>query len=209
MEKASSSGEQRESGGGEGGDSKTEHLWVLFEVKCHERESFTILEHTVNPKVDLKCMGPAAAQLLKHPVGFVVSWLLDFGVVNPKNRPGRVPGSILSDLGSAAGSVLKNIPEAEQGPRSIFQLLGPSWTPAGSRGPAMIWRHARTGLSCASSLQPFVPRLVALGDQCVGYVTVPCSTQGSHEVLLPRWQGGSKVETTSQTEVRPTCGPCH
>lgn len=58
-------------------------------------------------------MGPEAAQHVRHPIGFVVSWLLDFGVVNPKNRPGQVPGSILSDLGSAAGSIFKNIPEVE------------------------------------------------------------------------------------------------
>lgn len=86
-------------------------MWVLFEVKGHERESCTILEHIINPNVNLKNMGPAADRLFRHPIGFVVSWLLDFGVVNPKNRPGCVPGSILSDLGSAAGSVLKNIPE--------------------------------------------------------------------------------------------------
>lgn len=73
-------------------------------------------------------MVPAVTQLVKHYVGFVVSWLLGFGFVDPRNRPGPVPGSILSDLGSGAGSFLENIPEAEQGPRSIFQLLGPSWT---------------------------------------------------------------------------------
>lgn len=63
--------------------------------------------------MDLKCTVPAVTQLVKHSVGFVVSRLLGFGVVDPKNRPGPVPGSILSDLGSGAGSFLENIPEAE------------------------------------------------------------------------------------------------
>lgn len=88
MEKDRGSGGQRESGGEEGRYSKTEHVSVLFDVKGHEKESCTILEHMVNPNVDLKSMGPEAAQLVQHPIGFVVSWLLDFGVVNPKSRPG-------------------------------------------------------------------------------------------------------------------------
>lgn len=57
-------------------------------------------------------MVPAVTQLVKHSVGFV-SWLLGFGVVDPKNRPGPVPGSMLSDLGSGAGSFLENVLEAE------------------------------------------------------------------------------------------------
>lgn len=56
---------------------------------------------------------PAVTRLVKHTVGYVVSRLLGFGVVHPKNRPGPVPGSVLSDLGSGAGSFLENIPEAE------------------------------------------------------------------------------------------------
>jgi len=58
-------------------------------------------------------MVQAVIQIVKHSVGSVVSWLLGFRVVDLKNRPGPVLGSILSDLGSGAGSFLENIPEPE------------------------------------------------------------------------------------------------
>lgn len=115
-----------------------------------------------------RCMVPAVTQLVKHRAGFAVSWLLGFGVVDPENRPGPVPGSILSDLGSGAGSSLENIPEAEQGQGAFSS----SWVQAGlcagsPRSDAVLG----LGSVVLHPHSQFFPGWWAAGDRCGGYIT--------------------------------------
>lgn len=53
-----------------------------------------MLECMINPNMDLM-RGACSAPTCQCSVGFVVSWLIGFGVVDPKNRLSPVPDSIL------------------------------------------------------------------------------------------------------------------